>query len=158
MGPVDESLLVRCGVRAETLVWCTGMDNWMPAHAVFGNAMFASNGNTPPPVPQNGSAPQSAYNNGNNNPSANFNQNHNNTTPQRPTNYLGWSIACTVLCCIPLGIMGILSSNKAEKEWNNGNYDEAVRQANLARNYCIIAAVAGAVFGFIYFIVVLASM
>ena len=42
--------------------------------------------------------------------------------PMRPDNYLVWAILCTILCCLPLGIVSIIYSSKVDGLYNSGDY------------------------------------
>ncbi|MCK8644870.1 CD225/dispanin family protein [Mycobacterium colombiense] len=64
---------------------------------------------------------------------------------QEPENYLVWAILCTVLCCLPLGIVSIVYSTKVSGLWAQGRYAEAQEAANNAKKWAIIGAVVGAV-------------
>lgn len=130
MGPIDENLLARCDIGPATMVWCQGMDRWKQACEVFDASFFENAIATPPPYPNNTS-----------------------TIPSKPDNYLTWSIVTTVLCCVPVGIMGIIYSNKAEKLWQQHKYEEAQRYAGMAKTSCIIAAVTGAIWMFVILII-----
>jgi hypothetical protein len=63
---------------------------------------------------------------------------------QEPENYLVWAILCTVLCCLPLGIVSIVYSNKVSGLWAQGRYAEAYEASNNAKKWAIIGAVVGA--------------
>lgn len=71
---------------------------------------------------------------------------------QKPDNNLAWSILTTVLCCMPLGIVAILKSNKVDTLWAQGAQDEAIKAANDAKKFCIIGVIASAIFWVLYFI------
>lgn len=77
----------------------------------------------------------------------------NEVTKQRPNNYLVWAILSTVLCCVPFGIVAIVKSTKVDTLWNDGRYDEAVRSAEDAKKWAIIAAVSSAVVCVIYLLI-----
>jgi hypothetical protein len=62
---------------------------------------------------------------------------------QQPDNYLVWAILCTVLCCLPFGIVSIVYSTKVSGLWAQGQYAEAQAAANNAKKWAIIGAVAG---------------
>jgi hypothetical protein len=64
---------------------------------------------------------------------------------REPDNYLVWAILCTVLCCLPLGIVSIVYSTKVSGLWNQGRYAEAQAAANNAKKWAIISAIVGAV-------------
>ena len=64
---------------------------------------------------------------------------------REPENYLVWAILCTVLCCLPLGIVSIVYSTKVSGLWSQGRYAEAQAAADSAKKWAIIAAIVGAV-------------
>jgi hypothetical protein len=66
-----------------------------------------------------------------------------------PENYLVWAILCTVLCCLPVGIVSLVYSNKVSGLWTQGRYAEAQAAADNAKKWAIIGAIAGAVFAVI---------
>lgn len=64
---------------------------------------------------------------------------------REPENYLVWAILCTVLCCLPLGIVSIVYSTKVSGLWSQGRYAEAQAAADSAKKWAIIGAIVGAV-------------
>src|SRR5262249_37525371 len=64
---------------------------------------------------------------------------------QEPNNYLVWAILCTVLCCLPFGIVSLVYSTKVSGLWSQGRYAEAQAAADSAKKWVIIGAIAGAV-------------
>lgn len=71
-----------------------------------------------------------------------------------PDTNLVWAILCTVLCCLPLGIVAILKSTSVEKLWNQGRYDEAKKAADDAKKYSIWGAVIAGIGIILYIILV----
>ena len=71
-----------------------------------------------------------------------------------PDNNLVWAILCTVMCCLPLGIVAILKATSVEKLWYQGNYAGAQKAADDAKKYSIIGAIASAVFIVLYIILI----
>lgn len=63
-----------------------------------------------------------------------------------PDNYLVWAMLCTFLCCVPLGIVSIVYSNKVSQLWAQGRYAEAQAAAENAKKWAIIGAVVAGVF------------
>lgn len=65
-------------------------------------------------------------------------QNFNNTPPPSvpPKNYLVESILVTVLCCLPLGIVGIINATKVESLFAAGDHIGAQRAADEAKKWC----------------------
>lgn len=64
---------------------------------------------------------------------------------REPDNYLVWAILCTVLCCLPLGIVSIVYSTKVSGLWAQGRYAEAQSASDSAKKWAIIGAIVGAV-------------
>lgn len=64
---------------------------------------------------------------------------------REPDNYLVWAILCTVLCCLPLGIVSLVYSTKVSGLWASGRYAEAQTAADNAKKWAIIGAVVGGV-------------
>jgi hypothetical protein len=64
---------------------------------------------------------------------------------REPDNYLVWAILCTVLCCLPFGIVSIVYSNKVSGLWSQGRYAEAQAASESAKKWAIIGAIVGAV-------------
>uniref|UniRef100_A0A8C4F2W0 Uncharacterized protein n=1 Tax=Dicentrarchus labrax TaxID=13489 RepID=A0A8C4F2W0_DICLA len=59
------------------------------------------------------------------------------------SSYLGWSICNTLCCCLPLGIVAIVFSSKAQNANARGESAQAEDAARIARNINIIALVCG---------------
>ena len=58
-----------------------------------------------------------------------------------PDSNLVWAILCTVLCCLPLGIVAIVKAASVEKLWAQGREIEAQKAADDAKKYSIWGAV-----------------
>ena len=67
-----------------------------------------------------------------------------NMKPQKPDNFLVWAILSTVMCCVPLGIVAVIFSNKVDTLWYSGNYEEAEEALRKAKMWTYISAGAGA--------------
>ncbi len=67
------------------------------------------------------------------------------TGQREPDNYLVWAILCTVLCCLPLGIVSIVYSTRVSGLWGQGRYAEAQTASDNAKKWAIVGAVVGAV-------------
>lgn len=70
----------------------------------------------------------------------------------KPDNNLVWGIVSTIFCCLPLGIVSIISATKVDNLWNSGQHNEAFKEAKKAKNWAIYAAIAGAVVWFFYLV------
>lgn len=69
-----------------------------------------------------------------------------------PDNNLVWAILCTVLCCLPLGIVAIIKSTKVNELWNQGDKDGAQKAADDAKKFSIWGAGIAVIFIVLYFI------
>jgi hypothetical protein len=58
---------------------------------------------------------------------------HHHKKPMPPT-YLWQSIAVTILCCLPLGILAVIFATRVESRWQNGDYEGALHASKTARN------------------------
>lgn len=72
--------------------------------------------------------------------------------PQKPDNFLAWSICSTILCCLPLGIVGIVYSSKVDSLWFAGQHEASVDAAKKAKTWTLASAIVGVVFTFIYLV------
>lgn len=138
MGPFELADLLHQGIGPKTLVWTKGMSDWLPAERVaeVKKELDKAAGMRPaaPPVapPRPPMQPTGALN--------------------KPYNWLVWAILSTVLCCVPLGIVAIVFSSKANKLWAEGNHEGAVKASHTARLFVIISASCGFVGGILMFI------
>lgn len=71
----------------------------------------------------------------------------------KPNNNLVLAIVCTILCCLPLGIVGIIKATKVDGYYNSGQYALAKQAADDAKKWSIIGIVCGAISSVIYLIV-----
>lgn len=76
--------------------------------------------------------------------------------PDVPT-YLAHSIAMTLLCCLPFGIVGIVYAAKVGTMQAAGQYEEAVEASDKARMWCWLSFGCGLV-GIMLYIAVMATM
>ncbi len=77
----------------------------------------------------------------------------NNPMGTPPDNNLVWAILCTVLCCMPLGIISIIKSTKVKELWALGDVAGAQKAADDAKKYAIWGAVISVVFSVIFFVI-----
>ncbi len=101
---------------------------------------------TPPTAPQ---PPQP-----NSQQAPNYNQQapYTNASMPRPESNLVWAILCTVLCCLPLGIVSIVYASKVDGCYASGRYAEAVRNSKEALKWAKIGALLSVAFWILYFI------
>ena len=72
-------------------------------------------------------------------------------------NYLVWTILTTILCCVPLGAVGIYFSTQVNSRLNAGDYAGAVEASNKAKMWAMISAGVGLVVAVISIIVQIAA-
>lgn len=77
--------------------------------------------------------------------------------PEKPKNYLALSIITTLLCCMPLGVVGIINATQVDNLYNSGKYDEAIKKAKTAKTMSLIGLISGFVFIFLYIILVIVA-
>lgn len=75
--------------------------------------------------------------------------------PPKPDNNLVWAILCTLLCCLPLGIVAIIKASAVDNLYAQGNYDEACRASTAARNWSLWGAVLGLTVMGLYILLIL---
>lgn len=73
-----------------------------------------------------------------------------------PDSNLVWAILCTVLCCLPLGVVAIVKSASVDKLWMQGRKEEARMAAKAAKSYSIWGAVISLLILVLYFVLLLA--
>ena len=132
-GPVAGERLLEFGVTPETPVWCEGMADWMPAETVDElKSLFQ-------PYNQN----------------RQYGYNPQQPVPEKPDSWLAWSILCTIMCCLPLGVVGIVYAAQVDSLWNQGRFAEAMKSAKKAKTFTLIGVISAAVFLFIYILFIL---
>lgn len=67
-------------------------------------------------------------------------ENSNTPVGAPPENNLVWAILCTVMCCMPLGVVAIIKSTKVKELWLQGDHDGAQKAADDAKKYSIWGA------------------
>ena len=72
---------------------------------------------------------------------------------EKPDNNLVWGILCTVLCCLPFGIVSIISATKVDSLWAAGLYEQAIIEAGKAKKWAIWGAILSVVASVIFVII-----
>jgi hypothetical protein len=85
-------------------------------------------------------------------------KNYDGTIPMpNGVGYLIWSIISTLLCCLPLGVVGIIFSINCMNDVTAGRYDSAVKNSKVAFWCNIISLIGGLIIGCIFFLIGLAE-
>lgn len=63
--------------------------------------------------------------------------------PERPSTYLGWAIAATLLCCLPLGVVAIFYASSVNNKYRRGDYAGARKASERAELWIILAVTIG---------------
>ena len=74
-----------------------------------------------------------------------------------PNNYMAFAILSTLFCCLPAGIVSIVKAAQVNSKWAGGDAAGAEEASRQAKQWAIIAAVAGLVLTIIYIIAIAAS-
>ena len=166
VGPLSVQEILASGIDIyTTYVWAEGMETWKLAKDVADFHISAQP--TPPPNPPQNQNPYPSQNNGAanqgylnadpiGNSDLNNTQRQTNTQQnrnQRPQNYLILSVVCTLLCCMPLGVVGIIKASKVNKLYDEGKIAEANQNAEEAKKFATIGIVVGFIVQVIAFFV-----
>jgi hypothetical protein len=174
-------------IAPQTLVWFEGLPDWQPAGEVSELRTLFAPAAPPPPNPAMyqpsapmAPPPQSPAYHSNPNPAPSYPPNYGGTPPQfhqqpgmhqpprnqppmgggqkPPKTWLTESILATILCCLPLGIVGILNATKVEAKFNAGDIEGAMKASADAAKWTKIAAIAGGAVLLIYIIMMAAGV
>lgn len=136
-GPFEINELSQKGITPDTLLWCEGMSNWLPAKDIaevnselFNSAVppvynaqkFNSQQQVPPTPPTAQATP---------------------SMMPKPKTWLVESILCTVFCCQIFGIIAIIMSALAESAWSRKDYAETEAKAKQARTWVLVSFIIG---------------
>ena len=69
----------------------------------------------------------------------------------RPKNYLVESILVTILCCLPLGIVGIIFATQVNSKFDAGDYAGAEKASKQAKQFMMWGLILGLVVLVAYF-------
>ncbi len=171
-GPYSAAQLVAAGMTPDTLVWREGLSEWVPASQVeeLARLIAERDGTTaagtpeepaetvvtetettiisePEPAPCEPAAQQTPPGYAHPAPGIAYGAPSIGRQPEEPCppTYVGWSVAATILCCIPLGIPAIIFSAMVKSAYYRGEIAKARRYSNLAQWFIILAITLGVV-------------
>lgn len=157
-GPYPIYELKNFPIVKNTLVWTSGMKDWNEASSVEDlNFLFEGDLDTevpPTPIrvqPDQQTKQNTAY--------ASNQRSVSDEVMPMPKNWLVESILITVLCCLPFGIVGILSASKVESRYREGDYEGALKSSKEAKKWTIVGFVSSVIFYIFYilFVVILSA-
>lgn len=132
-GPVAEvDFLEKIGrgeIARTELVWRDGMDDWKPLGQVAELRGTEPEGVGIPPVI----------------PNQEMAADHLRVPAAKIPNYLWQSIAVTLLCCLPFGIVAIVYAARVESLAGKGDVDGAMKASASAKKWVNISVIAGLV-------------
>ena len=65
----------------------------------------------------------------------------NDRIPAKPDNYLVWGILCTLMCCLPFGIVSIVKASQVDSLYAQGRYSDAYSASLSAKNWAMWGAI-----------------
>ncbi|MBN2894173.1 MAG: CD225/dispanin family protein [Bacteroidales bacterium] len=71
----------------------------------------------------------------------------------KPPNYLVASILATILCCLPLGVIGIIFSSQVDKKYSEGDYAGATQASNTAKGLLLFSIILGIILMITMFVI-----
>jgi Interferon-induced transmembrane protein len=60
-----------------------------------------------------------------------------------PRSYLGWGLAATVLCFVPLGLVTLYYGFRTNRALLDGRIEDAIHQSHVARGWLVATVVVG---------------
>lgn len=132
-GPLTvEDISMTPGASLDTPVWYPGLSSWTTIAMVPELAsLFA------PPVPEFNAGRQDVR------WTAPYTAPKPTAVPAEPPSFLIWNILATVLCCIPVGALGIYFSAKVSSRYSCGDYHGARVMSERAQWMVILSIVLG---------------
>ena len=127
-GPFSLDELWQNGISKDTLVWRAGMAGWQKASELEELKELLEQ--LPPPPPDAST----------------------DLPVVPPKSWLVESILVTCLCCLPLGVIGIVYAAKVDSAFASGRYDDALRHAHTAKTWTLWGFFVGFAFILLYFL------
>lgn len=133
-GPFSLDELKEKNIKDETLVWKEGLPDWVPARNLRElESLFSTAGVFPPPLSGSYGDP---------------------VVEAPPKNWLIESILVTILCCLPLGIVGIVYASKVDTLWSTGQREAAYKASQEAGKWVKLGAILGLIVIVLYILLI----
>ncbi len=158
-GPIAPSQFAIYGIKADTLVWCNGMDDWAQADSIAELIPYLSaptNAETTPP-PYGGASSYTSQHPGTQ-PGINVNVNQATQYVPYPNTNLVWAILSTLCCCLPTGIVAIIYSCQVSRKYARGDYQGAMQASANAMKWAIAGMIISIVISLLYGLFVIVMM
>lgn len=144
-GPFPIEELPGKNIRPETMVWRSGMPDWVRADGVDELAfLFDAKISIPEPGEKKGPVKQTIDIRHNVHPSTYTPQTSYQAEDRRlsdivpmPKNWLVESILLSIFCCSPVSVVGIYFATRVESLYYAKDYAGATRASNMARNWSL---------------------
>lgn len=172
LGPFPLEQLLANGLTPDTLVWCEGMPGWQKANEVPEvAALFAPQQQYQQPQYQQPQYQQPQYQQPQyqqpayqqpqyqqpqyqqpayQQPQYGYQQPAYNNAPPRPDNNMVWAILCTILCCLPLGVVAIIKASNVNSLYDRGDYAGAEEAAKSAKSWAMWGAISAVIIWVLY--------
>ena len=148
VGPLTLEALKYAQISPATMVWNNSLPDWVEARTLPELAgIFVSAAAAPPPPPVTNASVENTYGN-----TTGGSFGDSTMKPPMPENYLIWGILTTVLCCLPLGIVSIISANKVNSAYMMGDYEGAQKASTDAKKWAIWSAIIAGIVWVLYII------
>lgn len=144
-GPFRRDELLDAGLTEDTLVWREGLPTWTRAGSLeelkglFDGSI--SEDTTPKVTPPSYASPDYSPQRKPFAPTAQPTA----QIPEKPTSYVGWSIAAIICCCMIPAIVALVFGMKVGSRYDSGDYAGAEKASETAELWLIISIVAGLV-------------
>lgn len=150
-GPFTSQELLSKNIQPETMVWRSGMPDWMQAGKVQDlSFLFHDTITAPQAAPEKGridltknatireKTSHSGYNNPSvSNTSNNIGSSFDDIIPL-PKNWLIEAIILSVICCSPVSVVGIYYASQVESRYAARDFKGSVSSSNSARNWALL--------------------
>lgn len=161
-GPFTVEQLKTHNVQPDTMVWCSGMDDWAAAGNVEElTCLFAQSPQYQPTVQQQMNRQQNTVRPPYQWQDVNSNGNRQNQDERKfdyllpmPKNWLIESILATIFCCLPFGIAGIVNATKVESYYYAGDYAAAEKASKNAKKWTMVSVFVSVGLLFLYILLV----
>lgn len=153
-GPFPLHELREYPIAKTTMVWTSGMTDWVEAQTINElKFLFEGAAQQPASTTPSNSTPSQTNGYGQSYQQASQNNSRGvlDGAMPMPKNWLVESILLCLCCCLPFGIAGIVNASKVETLYRFGDYEEALRVSKEAKKWFLVGLIVGLVGWGLYF-------